>query len=489
LLFRTMVSISEHIAHCPEKLAYVFDRFLNDKIQEDGGILYVIDIDVLQEGIEGLIKGDFNFDDINESAILNESKTRKIYKEPQGPMVMFDYLRDYHDVGFLKMWIFFFTFVLSRSLAPNFYQMFKEMCLYESLANMLIQVILFFYYFYQQQKFPTENIPGIVYAIVSVCISMFVINKLNDDQLIPVIVIAYFFIFRFVYIVIPTGYYRTCFKKDTYATQMSGIVKPKDNTKTFLEDRLDLDTKIKPTAEAPKAHEFTQKWQTWLFWFLILVCTFLFEFFFANIIGQMTYSYLCYWPQRCEKENLFISAYESNLCFSCVMTIVVAWTLMIISILIDTPIFFTVFVSFIGYYKGQLRKLQNVNASYMVDLRRERTHRKDLELMFGNWEDQAWPIWKTVIDELYTRDLISKYDKEILRGTGKMYDFSHINPEARERLSFFLKTINRLHRHEKRIQEKNKKIEKQKVMKEQEKETKKEEEKKKRMFLTSMRMK
>jgi len=165
LLFRIMVSISEHIAHCPERLAYMFNKFIRAK----EGNHYTIDLDELMLGLETLVQGKINFDDINESAILNRSKIGKTFRETVGFGVIFDYLRDYHDIGFFKFWIYMIAILLHQS--DYFFQTFvgaqvkffqtshmQEICETESIAYLGVKIFLFFYFIYQQKRISSRRI-------------------------------------------------------------------------------------------------------------------------------------------------------------------------------------------------------------------------------------------------------------------------------------------------------------------------------------------
>jgi len=163
--------------------------------------------------------------------------------------------------------------------------------------------------------------------------------------------------------------------------------------------------------------------------------------------ATMSYSSLCKSTGTCKGgdfwSNLSPDKYD-NICTACFLTVIAAWSLMIVTAFIDTPLLFNLMVSFFGYYKGQSRKLQNVFArsSCVVDLTTSGRARRDLTTLFGGGEwKHGLPIWKSMIEALYKRDLISYEDKDLLEQSGKKFDFSLINKEARERLSFFLKTI------------------------------------------------
>eukprot|EP00463_Aulacantha_scolymantha_P002582 TRINITY_DN3326_c0_g1_i1.p1 TRINITY_DN3326_c0_g1~~TRINITY_DN3326_c0_g1_i1.p1 ORF type:complete len:80 (+),score=2.75 TRINITY_DN3326_c0_g1_i1:219-458(+) len=72
-----------------------------------------------------------------------------------------------------------------------------------------------------------------------------------------------------------------------------------------------------------------------------------------------------------------------------------------------------------GYYKGQSRKMQDVYSPCIADLTKTGEQRQDMETLFGDWVNMALPIWKTIIQELYERDLISKADRNNLSKSGK----------------------------------------------------------------------
>eukprot|EP00463_Aulacantha_scolymantha_P001866 TRINITY_DN249_c0_g1_i1.p1 TRINITY_DN249_c0_g1~~TRINITY_DN249_c0_g1_i1.p1 ORF type:complete len:162 (+),score=5.96 TRINITY_DN249_c0_g1_i1:236-721(+) len=157
------------------------------------------------------------------------------------------------------------------------------------------------------------------------------------------------------------------------------------------------------------------------------------------IASTMSYQNLCVEPGRCQEIKFLSSLWNNNICASCSLVVATAWTLMGVTVVIDTPLLFTFFVSLMGYYKGQSRKMQDVfkRSSCIADLTKSGEQRQDLETLFGDWANMALPIWQTMIQELYKRDLISKADRNNLFKSGKVYDFQNINVEARQRMSFF----------------------------------------------------
>src|SRR6185312_17555635 len=70
LLWRMLVSLSEHTGFCAEHLAMNFHAIVGSSARLDGSKErpYHIDLHLLQKGIAELSRGDINLDDINSGA-------------------------------------------------------------------------------------------------------------------------------------------------------------------------------------------------------------------------------------------------------------------------------------------------------------------------------------------------------------------------------------------------------------------------------------
>ncbi|CAJ1407050.1 unnamed protein product [Effrenium voratum] len=125
LLLRTMESLSEHILHCPERLAFLYFKILVASKEECGDddnvpAHFIIDLETLQDGLDqmqfhsnpyewarmpnGKQSLGINFDDINECGIQCREEVVKTYKEPRSLMVVVDFMICYRVPFMLKAW-------------------------------------------------------------------------------------------------------------------------------------------------------------------------------------------------------------------------------------------------------------------------------------------------------------------------------------------------------------------------------------------------
>merc|ERR1712228_794585 len=251
---------------------------------------------------------------------------------------------------------------------------------------------------------------------------------------------------RIATIFVPLSFMKKAKGEYTYESQMWGVAKAKGAT---LNEKLDMKSKIRDNANREIAkHKVGSSTERIVFWLTIIGATIAFEILsVVNLSSSLTPEVLCLSTNRCANAGTW-NLLEDNICASCYFTVVAAWSLMLTTLLIDTPIMFTIVLVLWGYVKGQRRKLQDVYStlSAEVDLTASGAQRKHMITVFGPWRESALPIWKSMIDSLYRRDLISEGDKEKLSTSGKKYNFAQLNKEARERLSFWLKTIRPIHK-------------------------------------------
>lgn len=242
---------------------------------------------------------------------------------------------------------------------------------------------------------------------------------------------------------LPHQIFKFITQRDTaqfYNTHIRGRLKKKAA-------KSDADEKANSSLYMEQTH-----WQSIFFWALTFGLTFLTEvYLIVPIASLLNYENLCHDPrmERCfEGETLL----GNNLCTSCYAAVSLAYCLMMVTVFSDTPLVFYLSVSLWGYYKGQVRKVQNVFATAVcqVDLRSNGAERKNIEAVLGKWETNSCEIWCAMIQDLYMRDLICDSDRVKLQTPGKKWDFSQMSAEPRERLSFWLQTIKSLARQAKR---------------------------------------
>lgn len=441
LVFRLMVSVAEHIAHCPERLAQVFHSVLE---KFEGDVLN-IDLDALQRGLEGPLsinEGTVNFDDINDCGILNEKDLRKTWFESPGPAVVLDYLRDYDVIFFFKLWIFCLACMWRLELwdPEGFLYPF---CQIESSLFVGAELTLFLYHtFFQNRSFPKDRVWGMCTAGVlgGFMLAGVPILEQTLGLLIPCIIYASC---RVVYCVLPHQIFKFITQRDTaqfYSTHIRGRLKKKAA-------KSDADEKANSSLYMEHTH-----WQSIFFWAFTFVLTLLVEvYLIVPIASYLNYNSICHDSrmERCFEGELIIA---NNLCISCYTAVTLAYCLMMVTVFSDTPLVFYFSVSLFGYYKGQIRKVQNVYATEacQVDLRANGAERKNIEAVLGKWETNSCEIWCAMIEELYLRDLICDSDRIKLQTPGKKWEFSQMNAEPRERLSFWLQTIKSMARQAKR---------------------------------------
>ena len=99
VLLRVVLSLSEHILHCPERICQVLHKIMESAVENR---TFVIDLEELQLGLKKIddIGSDLlNFDDINQCASMNiKGEQRKTWHESHGVFVIVDFLRLYYPV-------------------------------------------------------------------------------------------------------------------------------------------------------------------------------------------------------------------------------------------------------------------------------------------------------------------------------------------------------------------------------------------------------
>lgn len=468
LCFRLMVSLAEHIAHCPERLAQVYHEVLHLKFEgaeaDASKSVLVIDLNELQRGLDGddeepsIMKGTINFDDINDCGILQpfEKPLRKTWHESPGPAVVFDYMRDYDVIAFFKMWLFCVSTILSaRANEDWIMDILYPFCQLE--AGLLIgsEVIQFFYQLlFQNRSLPRDRIPGLIASIISAGFMLAVVPIISDETTLLFFCLGYAGarIVRILGMPMKCRKKIMCFWRDPYPTAMPGRLE-RDNHGVAPDVAGVNMIERRSSSISEPSNELTDnsdvkgtEMQAFMFWVVSFGLTLVAEvFMIVPIATRLTFEQICYDPamERClYEDSVLASLFGSNICGACHVAIVMAKLLMAVTVFSDTPLIFYISVAAWGYIKGQKRKVANVFSmdACKVDLRDNGQERGCIEAVFGKWANSQ-EIWKAMINDLYVRDLICESDCRKLSTTGKKCEFSQLNPEPRERLSFWLQTV------------------------------------------------
>jgi len=158
LLYRVILSISEHIMHCPERVVQIFHTVLMEKV-ENMKAPYVIDVTELQRGLPQIHSCNqfpiINFDDINQCASGNTRRLRKSWHESKGAFVLIDIIRNYYPVIFFKGWVFAFVLWLRQNAdTENNDSLFfwQQVAAADATLYALTELTLFLYTYFIQER-------------------------------------------------------------------------------------------------------------------------------------------------------------------------------------------------------------------------------------------------------------------------------------------------------------------------------------------------
>jgi len=123
LVLRVMESLGEHVLQCPERISYVLFGVLREAggLEESGPAAFSIDLERLQDGLPQMrehsnpyvrrrssVSGQWelglNFDDINDCGIQCREGVTKTFKEPSSVMVILDFFLSYRVPVMLKVY-------------------------------------------------------------------------------------------------------------------------------------------------------------------------------------------------------------------------------------------------------------------------------------------------------------------------------------------------------------------------------------------------
>jgi len=472
LVYRVLLSLSEHILHCPERIAQVFHTILMEKVENMKGP-YVINLKTLQRGLSQIHRCDefpvINFDDINQCASGNTRRLRKSWYESRGPFVIIDIIRNLYPVLFFKAWVFsavLWVGAIQHSENMDSLSFWTKVAMVDSIFYVFTEFILFLYAFFfqeREQSFGRRSLHRIVGLLLGfTCFVWTWSHQLDTKEL-----ILYFSIARILFCTI----YLPIF--ENFLSQNRNFVKhgrPREarheqNPSQFIieekeekiREKKNIHDVIKKIIRAPFDEIWNCKKQAVVFWILMIIFTCLLEYFWvAPIGGSISFKSLCMVRRGtsltganlpCPKGMVF----DDHECVACALSVSCVYLLVALSVFIDLNLIFNFILAIVGYWKGSRRGVGGIYvSSRLININPNGKLQLIFEFLFGSWE-KGKHVWSTLATALYSRDLISdsqcKSLKECFEIAPDTRDKSleecleTLNLEPRNRITYFLKTI------------------------------------------------
>eukprot|EP00026_Physarum_polycephalum_P000175 Phypoly_transcript_00175.p1 GENE.Phypoly_transcript_00175~~Phypoly_transcript_00175.p1 ORF type:complete len:1332 (+),score=195.82 Phypoly_transcript_00175:2237-6232(+) len=405
-----------------------------------------------------------NFDDINDCGMMEKPVIEKTWRESSGLWVLFDILRNYGSILFVKIWILGLAWWWDACYQEDTIKCSMNFGGYFGLVDAALfgitELMLCFYVLWQNKWDVRHQWMRIVRALVGVASAALLIYGRRTPfgaYIAAGYLVGLRFVGCFVIYLIPR------YKVPLYISGKVKFSDDKDKQEEKKKKRFKISLKlIKP----------------WMFWTLTLGSTLVLErLLVVPIFSNIDFESLCY--LQCPPSGATFAV--SCVCFACQGTVLSIFFLMVVTCMMDTFLIFSIMIAFFGYFEGRYRKVENVRETteILIYIAPDSPLGAELKSAFGkNWR-QCCQIWNSVIEELWESDLICAEDKEKLlvteyknsRGSEKVelkpvgnpdengassaqpqpkssslrhkmpINISGLNSTARYRISFFIRTL------------------------------------------------